>query len=89
VILSGDQATVRIGGPGDARGSAEVAGIFSGRAQGVEPALIDGTAGMAWAPHGQPRVIFTFTVTRGKITAIDMTADPSRLRELDVAIMDG
>lgn len=66
-----------------------MANIFSGRAQAADLALIDGTVGMAWAPHGQPRVIFTFTVTRGKVTAIDMTANPSRLRELDVAIMDG
>jgi RNA polymerase sigma-70 factor (ECF subfamily) len=88
VMLRSDQAAVRIGAPAEVRGTADVATIFSGRAQAAKLALIDGTTGIIWAPHGQLRVIFTFTVTRGKITAIDMTADPNRLRQHDVAITD-
>jgi RNA polymerase sigma factor (sigma-70 family) len=88
VMLRGDQAAVRIGAPGQARGTAQVADLFSGRAQGARLALIDGAAGIAWAPHGQPRVIFIFTISRGTITAIDLIADPSRLRQHRVAITD-
>jgi len=89
VMLRSDQAAARIGAPGEVRGAAEVAGLFSGRSQAAKLALVDGAAGLVWAPHGQPRVVFTFTITRGKIAAIDMTADPGRLRQFDVAITDG
>jgi hypothetical protein len=64
-----------------------VAGRFSGQARAAQLALIDGVAGLAWAPGGEPRVV-TFTITGGKVTAIDMTADPGRLRQLDLAILD-
>jgi hypothetical protein len=30
-----------------------------------------------------------FTVTRGKIAEIDVLADPARLRQLDLAVLDG
>lgn len=40
------------------------------------------------APGGRPRVVFGFTVTREKIVAIDLLADPTRLRQLDLAILD-
>jgi RNA polymerase sigma-70 factor (ECF subfamily) len=41
-----------------------------------------------WAPGGRPRVVFGFTITRGKIVAIDVLADPERLRQLDLAVLD-
>jgi RNA polymerase sigma-70 factor, ECF subfamily len=54
-----------------------LAGRFSGQARAAQLALMDGLAGLAWTPGGQPRVVSTFTITGGKITAIDMTADPA------------
>ncbi len=88
VVLRADQAAVRIGAPGQLHGAHDVAGRFSGQARGARLALIDGAAGLAWTPGGKPRVVFTFTITGGKITAIDMTADPGRLRQLDLVIPD-
>jgi RNA polymerase sigma-70 factor (ECF subfamily) len=41
-----------------------------------------------WASNGKPRVVFSFTITHGKITAIELVADPERLRHLDLAILD-
>ena len=41
-----------------------------------------------WAPGGQPRVVIDFTITRGKIVAIDLIADPARLRQLDLAVLN-
>jgi RNA polymerase sigma-70 factor (ECF subfamily) len=38
---------------------------------------------------GQPRVVFQFTTTGGKIVAIDLVADPERLRQLDLAVLNG
>jgi RNA polymerase sigma factor (sigma-70 family) len=88
VVLRADQAAVRIGAPVLLNGAYDVAGRFSGQAQAAQLALIDGVAGLAWVPGGTPRVIFTFTMTGEKIAAIDMTADPGRLRRLDLAILD-
>jgi hypothetical protein len=41
-----------------------------------------------WAPGGQPRVVFGFTITRGKIVAIDILADPARLQMLNLSVLD-
>jgi RNA polymerase sigma factor (sigma-70 family) len=72
----------------EARGAAAVARTFSGRAQGVQPALVDGAAGAVWAAGGTPRTVFDFTIVSGKIVAIDLLADPALLQELDVQILD-
>ena len=89
VVYRADQAGTRMGAPAEVHGTADVARIFSGRAQAAQLALVNGTAAIVWAPAGQPRVVFTFTITCGKITAIDMTADPGHLSQLDVAILHG
>ena len=44
-------------------------------------------AGAVWAPGGRPRIVFGFTITRGKIVAIDLVADPERLRQLDLVVL--
>jgi hypothetical protein len=49
---------------------------------------VNGVVGAVWAPGGRPRVVFGFTVTGGKIVAIDILADPARLRRLDLAVLD-
>jgi RNA polymerase sigma factor (sigma-70 family) len=87
VVLTSDQEAVRIGAPAEVRGTTSVAGVFSGRAEEARLALIDSAAGLVWAPGGRPRVVFTFTITRGRIAAIDMTADRNRLRQLEITIV--
>jgi RNA polymerase sigma factor (sigma-70 family) len=86
VLLRADGAAVSMGAPREARGAAEVAGTFSGRAQVARLALLNGVAGAVWTRGGQPRVVFAFTITRGKITRIDLLAEPELLRQLDVAL---
>jgi RNA polymerase sigma factor (sigma-70 family) len=68
-------------------GAATVADAFSGRARTAQPALVNGTVAAVWAPGGEPRVVFGLTIVRGKIVAIDMIADPERIRELDVRVL--
>ena len=87
VVLRADRAAVQAGVSRGVRGAAAVAGTFSGRARAAQPALVDGAAGLVWAPGGRPRVVFGFTIMRGKIVAIDLIADPERLRRLDLAIL--
>ncbi len=89
VVLRSDRAAVAIGSPAEVRGAAAVAETFAGRARAARPALVDGAAGLVWAQGGRPRVVFGFTISDGKIVAIDMVADPQRLRRLDLAILDG
>ena len=59
------------------------------RVQGTaHSALINGSPGAVWAPGGRPRVVFSFTVTRGKIVAIDLLADTERLAQLRLEIVN-
>jgi RNA polymerase sigma-70 factor (ECF subfamily) len=88
VVLRADPVAVQAGASSEVRGAAAVAGTFSGRARAAQPALVDGAAGAVWAPGGKPRVVFAFTITGGKIVEIEMLADPERLSQLDLAILD-
>jgi RNA polymerase sigma-70 factor, ECF subfamily len=89
VVLRADAAAVRAGASGEVHGAAEVAGTFSGRARAVRPALVNGAAGAVWLQRGQPRMVFGFTIGGGKIAAIDMLADPGRIRQLDLVVLRG
>jgi RNA polymerase sigma factor (sigma-70 family) len=70
------------------RGAQAVAETFKGRAQGAKRALVDGALGLAWAPGGQPRAVFSFTVADGRIVGIDLIADPDRIQQLDVVLVE-
>jgi RNA polymerase sigma factor (sigma-70 family) len=87
VVLRADRAAVASGADEEVRGAAAVAETFSGRARAARPALIDGEVGLVWAQHGEPRVVFDFTIEDGRIVAIDLVADPDRLRNLDFAFL--
>lgn len=69
-------------------GAKAVAETFKGRAQTARMALIDGAPGAVWAPDGTPRVAFCFIVSNGKITQIELVADPERMQELDFVLLD-
>lgn len=84
VVCRADTAAALAGAPREAVGARAVAGIFSGRAQVARLALINGAPGAVWAPGGQPRVVFAFTVAHGQVTGIEMLADPARLAQLDL-----
>ncbi|MFF3455413.1 sigma-70 family RNA polymerase sigma factor [Streptomyces sp. NPDC002730] len=86
VVLRTDTAAA-LSGAGAARGAAAVADTFAGRAKAAQPALINGSAGLVWAPGGRPRVVFGFTITHGRITAIDILADAERLSGLDLEVL--
>ena len=88
VVLRSDRAAVEAGSPDEVRGAAAVAGTFAGRARAARLALVNGVAGAVWAPGGKPRVVFGFTIVGGKIVGIEILADPERLGQLDVAILD-
>jgi RNA polymerase sigma-70 factor (ECF subfamily) len=88
VVLRADSAAVRMGASSEVRGVQTVATTFSGRAQAAQLALVNGAVGAVWAQGGQPRVVFNFTITGGKIVAIDLLADPEFLGQLDWEALD-
>ena len=71
----------------DLHGAEAVAEQFAGRAQGAQPALIDGVPGAVWARGGTPRVVFGFTIRNGKVVEIELAADAERLRRLQIELL--
>jgi len=88
VVLRADSAAVRMGAAGEVRGAQDVANFFKGRGRGARLALVNGDAAAVWAPGGQPRVVFDFTITSAKIVAIELFADPAQLGQLGLEVLD-
>jgi RNA polymerase sigma factor (sigma-70 family) len=88
VVLNPDATAIRSGALAGIRGAAAVAKQFAGRAQGTQPALVNGLPGAVWTTtRGTPRGALRFTMTRGKIVRIDIVMDPQQLRQLDLVIL--
>jgi RNA polymerase sigma factor (sigma-70 family) len=80
------RATVLHGADAVARGAV----LASGRAGESRLALVNGAVGIVFAPAGHLRVVLALTVgATGRIAAIDVIADPARLRELELAVLPG
>jgi RNA polymerase sigma-70 factor (ECF subfamily) len=91
VVLRVDRGAL----PGAA--SAEVTGVdavieqvrtFRSLAALARPALVNGAAGFVVARRGRAQSVAGFTVAGGRIVEIDLLADPARLRELDLTVLD-
>ena len=81
----------REGGSIEVRGARAVAGraLFYARMGLVmRPALVNGAAGGVAIRDGEPFAVGAVTVSGGRIVALDFFADPERLRELDLTILD-
>ena|SRR5437763_13328079 len=48
----------------------------------ARPAIVNGAAGLVIATGGKPRAVVGFTTSGGRIVAIDLIADPAKLRRL-------
>jgi RNA polymerase sigma factor (sigma-70 family) len=89
VLLRADRGAA--GASREVRGAATVARqaiTYSRLGLFVRPALINGLAGAVSIRDGQPFSIMSFTVWDRKIVEIDILADPPRLRQLDLTILD-
>jgi RNA polymerase sigma-70 factor (ECF subfamily) len=89
VVLRPDDAAVRMGSLRATHGAAEVATVLSGGASAARLALIDGVAGLAWAPGGRTRGVVAFTIVDDRIVEIDVTGDPEYIGRLDIVLVDG
>jgi RNA polymerase sigma factor (sigma-70 family) len=91
VVLRVDRGAVRPGASREVRGARKVAeqvGAFARLAPFARPALVNGAAGFVVAPRGRPVAVAGFTVAHGRIVEIDLLADPARLRQLDLTVLD-
>jgi RNA polymerase sigma-70 factor (ECF subfamily) len=91
VVLHADAASVPSGAPVTIRGAAAVARgarAASGRSRYSGVALVNGTPGIVMAPRGRLILVLALTIPDGRISQIDVIADPARLDQLDVAVFD-
>ena len=89
VVLRSDRAALPSGASREIRGAAAVARrALVGGARAAQPALVNGAVGVVVAPRGRLLMVLVFTISEGKIVEIDAVADPERLRQLDLAVLD-
>jgi RNA polymerase sigma-70 factor, ECF subfamily len=88
VVFRADPVAVRMGGHAEIRGAAAVAETFKGRAQAAKPALIDGAMGIAVIFGGRLRIALNLTITGDRIVGIEAVADPERLRQFDLTVLN-
>jgi RNA polymerase sigma factor (sigma-70 family) len=89
VVLRRDVAP--LGGSGEIRGARAVAGqalAYSRFGALMRPALVNGALGAVAVLDGEPFAVGAFTVRGGKIVEIDILADPERLAQLELTIVD-
>jgi RNA polymerase sigma factor (sigma-70 family) len=89
IVLRADRAILPAGAPAEVRGAQAVARrAGKGGARAAQPALVNGAVGLVVAPRGKLVMVLRFTIKDGKIAEIDVVADPERLRQLDLAVLD-
>jgi hypothetical protein len=88
VVLRPDAAAEEMGAFRATEGAAQVASILAGGAQAAQRAIVNGLAGLVWAPGGHIRGVIQFTIRDGRIAAIDVTSDPERIDAFDIALLD-
>ena len=90
VILRADAQAVPSGKTAVLRGADAVARgavASGGRAGHSQLALVDGTVGIVFAPGGRLQVVLALTSRGRRIIAIEVIADPDRLRRLRLAVL--
>jgi RNA polymerase sigma-70 factor (ECF subfamily) len=88
VVLRADAGEGPLGPSALIRGPREViaqAQRFAPLGRFARPVLVNGGPGFVVVRDGESFAVMAFTVQDGKITEMDVLADPERLRELDLA----
>jgi RNA polymerase sigma-70 factor (ECF subfamily) len=88
VVFRADPVAARMGAPSEVRGADAVANLFKGRAQGAQPALVDGGMGALVVLSGKLRIALRISFANDRISGVESIADPEALRRLDVAVFD-
>jgi RNA polymerase sigma-70 factor (ECF subfamily) len=92
IVVRIDEAAARPGAPREIRGArnwAKGAIAFSRQIPGtVQPMLVDGEVGLVWTPGGHAFRVLRFTSADGTIATAEIIADPVRLGQLDLAMLE-
>jgi RNA polymerase sigma-70 factor (ECF subfamily) len=91
VVVRVDSSAAAPGAPREIRGAqtwAKGAIAFSRAARFARPALVNGAVGVVMAPRGRLFRALRFTMAGGKIVQVDVIADPERLRNLHLAVLN-
>lgn len=91
VVLRADRMVIPTPEPLTLRGAtsvAESAMASARRARFARLALVDGTVGLIGAPRGRLSLALVFTYADGRITEIDLVAEPERLRSLEIGVLE-
>jgi RNA polymerase sigma-70 factor (ECF subfamily) len=88
VVLRADRAAAH-GQPLTVRGARVVSRLALAGARGKvgQLVIVNGGVGIVAAQRGRP-IVLAFKVVDGRVTEIDMVADPERLAGLDLAVLD-
>jgi RNA polymerase sigma factor (sigma-70 family) len=71
-----------------AQAIADQALFYSQLGLDLRPVLVNGAVGMVTFRNGEPFSVGAVTVRGGKIVELDFLADPERLRQLDLTVLD-
>jgi RNA polymerase sigma-70 factor (ECF subfamily) len=91
VVRRADPAALPPGAAAEVYGAQAVAEgtvALAARSQSAELALVNGAVGLVLAPRGRLLLVLTFTIEDDKIAEYDVIADPARLQQLDLAILN-
>ena len=91
VVVRVDRAAAASGRPTEVQGArnwANGAIAFAQAARFAHPALVDGEVGVVLAPGGRLRRVLRFIFMNDKIAEIEVVADPARLHEFDLAVLN-
>jgi RNA polymerase sigma factor (sigma-70 family) len=89
VVLRSDRGIGPTGASSEIRGATAVvqrARGFARFARFAQPVLVNGAAGVVVSSRTQPVSVLGFTVADGRIVAIDVIADPRRLRVINLPL---
>jgi RNA polymerase sigma factor (sigma-70 family) len=87
VVLRGDFGAPALRVVAGAEAVATQAKMFGGPDRDVRAATINGAAGAVIFVEDHPVSVMAFIVAAGKVTAIDVLADPKRLAQLDFSVL--
>jgi len=88
-VFHADSAAMRGHPAREVRGAAAVAKLYAGRAHGAGSGLIDGAVGIVVAPLGRLAMVIQVTFSAGRITKLDVVADPAKLSAMDIVALEG
>ena len=94
LVVHIDPAAARPGAPTEihgaeawAKGAVVFAQAFADLARSTTPALIDGNLGLISAPGGRLLRALNLRIKNGKVTGIEIIADPTRLDHLALSVL--